>query len=66
MLGASIGEAIPEIMPGRVPMERAERPLTWSAEKLPAGNFLGFFIYSNPCQAERVSTSLAGYKAGKA
>jgi hypothetical protein len=45
MLGARIGEAIPEIKAARVPMERAERPLTWSAEKLPAGNFLDFSFF---------------------
>jgi hypothetical protein len=64
MLGARIGEAIPEIKAARVPMERAERPLTWSAEKLPAGNFLDF-SFSSPCRAEGVPTSLAGHKAGK-
>ena len=46
MPGASVGEAIAEIKPGRV-MERPAGRAGWAfergpAEKLPAGNFLGF------------------------
>ena len=78
MLGAYVGEAIPEIEPGQVTMERpAGRPLTWSAEKLPAGNFLdfsflqarggprGFQQASQAMRPERPEAKVAGRQLGR-
>jgi hypothetical protein len=66
MLGPRIGEAIPEIKPGRVPIERAGRSLTWSAEKLSSGNFLDFsFLQSRAGPIQQEAVRPEGLKAEK-
>ena len=70
MPGASVGEAIPEIKPGRAMEGPAGRP-GWAfergpAEKLPAGNFLDFSFLQVCAGRGGVPISPAGHSAGKA